>query len=190
MTTVSSFVLVLDLTGETPRVLRRFAQHRLQDSVVHNRVVKGRRKNETGDMDVDTGADESDSDDELESTPLVVNISRIAISHDGQWLATSDDHMRTHIFNLDSIQVGHALLSILLDLTFFENSITVFYLRFLNRHRHWILTLPVQTSLSWRFRTTPSSFTMLKVSNFHHGARISALPFPKGSHILTSQSLV
>ena len=186
MTTVSSFVLVLDLTGETPRVLRRFAQHRLRNSVVHNRVVKGRQKNETGDMDVDMSADESDSDDE----PLVVNISRIAISHDGQWLATSDDHMRTHIFNLDSIQVGHPILSILVDLTSFENSITVSYLRFLNRHRHWILTLPVRTSLSWRFRTTPSSFTMSKAGNFHHGARISVPLFPKDSHILTSRSLV
>lgn len=114
-TAMSSYVLVLDLMGDKPRVLRRFAHHRMRDSVVHNRVVKGRRKNVTGEMDVDMNVDESDSDDESNSTPLVVNIFRIAISHDGQWLATSDDHMRTHVFNLDSIQVG-PLLNIMADI--------------------------------------------------------------------------
>ncbi len=118
-TVMSSYVLVLDLTGDKPRVLRRFAHHRMRDSVVHNRVVKGRRKDGTGEVDVDmrdNDADESDSDDELDSAPLVANIFRIAISHDGQWLATSDDHLRTHVFNLDSIQVGPLLLNITVDI--------------------------------------------------------------------------
>jgi U3 small nucleolar RNA-associated protein 4 len=32
-------------------------------------------------------------------------VLRLAVSADGQWLASSDDHARTHVFNLDSVQV-------------------------------------------------------------------------------------
>ncbi|KAF8624779.1 hypothetical protein AX15_005669 [Amanita polypyramis BW_CC] len=114
-TAISSYVLVLDLAADKPRVLRRFDHHRQGDSIVHSRVVRGRRKGGTEGVDVEMADDEvennvdndveaSDTDDESDSTPLVVNILRIAISPDGQWLATSDDHMRTHIFNLDSIR--------------------------------------------------------------------------------------
>jgi U3 small nucleolar RNA-associated protein 4 len=35
----------------------------------------------------------------------------MAISPDGQWLATTDDHRRTHIFNLDAVQHHTALPS-------------------------------------------------------------------------------
>jgi len=35
----------------------------------------------------------------------ITNVSRMAISADGQWLATTDDLARTYIFNLDSVQV-------------------------------------------------------------------------------------
>jgi U3 small nucleolar RNA-associated protein 4 len=41
-TALSSYILIIDLTGEKPRVLRRFDHHRMQDSIVHDRVVKGR----------------------------------------------------------------------------------------------------------------------------------------------------
>ncbi|KAF8971560.1 WD40-repeat-containing domain protein [Flammula alnicola] len=142
-TAMSSYVLVIDLTGEKPRVLRRFDQHRLQDSILHDRVIKGRAFSSraskvnghaavNGDGDVDmAGVDadspppspppaqqsdeseqneEEDSDDEdVASTAAIVSVDQIAVSTDGQWLATSDNHARTHIFNLDLIS-HHCIL--------------------------------------------------------------------------------
>ncbi|KAF8895039.1 WD40-repeat-containing domain protein [Gymnopilus junonius] len=128
-TVMSSYVLIINLTGDKPRVLRRFDHHRMQDSIVRDRVIKGRAKKSVqvngnghihvnGDGDVDMaepGAesslseqDESDSEDGEDedvtvSTAAVVNVDQIAVSNDGQWLATSDDHARTHIYNLDLI---------------------------------------------------------------------------------------
>ncbi len=50
--------------------------------------------------------EDSDSDEEdVGSTAAVVSVDRIAVSTDGQWLATSDNRARTHIFNLDLISV-------------------------------------------------------------------------------------
>ncbi|PFH50756.1 hypothetical protein AMATHDRAFT_60602 [Amanita thiersii Skay4041] len=121
-TSLSSYVLVIDLNSDRPQVLRRFDQHRQLDAFSQNRVIKGRLKERFNKPDVETEdsngppasdtneqhdqqIDMSDSDNELDPvTPMVVNILRIAVSPDGQWLATSDDHMRTHIFNLDSMQ--------------------------------------------------------------------------------------
>lgn len=40
-----------------------------------------------------------------ETDPALTNVSRMAISADGQWLATTDDLSRTYVFNLDSVQV-------------------------------------------------------------------------------------
>jgi len=51
-----------------------------------------------------SGVDE-DTDDISADIPASVYVSHIAISPDGQWLATSDERSRTHIYNLDSIQV-------------------------------------------------------------------------------------
>ena len=52
---------------------------------------------------VDEGdrSESSDTDDSV----AIVNINRLAISADGQWLATSDTRARSHVFNLDSISV-------------------------------------------------------------------------------------
>lgn len=48
----------------------------------------------------------SDEEDASISQPsAIVSIDRIAVSTDGQWLATSDNRGRTHIFHLDSISV-------------------------------------------------------------------------------------
>ncbi|CAA7264711.1 unnamed protein product [Cyclocybe aegerita] len=129
-TAMSSYILIVDLTSEKLRVLRRFDHHRMQDSVVHDRVMKGRvasRKGELnghaavngnaqGDEDVEMGdvdspppVDHSEDEGEqseredVKSTAAVVSIDQIAISTDGQWLATSDSRARTHVFNLDSI---------------------------------------------------------------------------------------
>jgi hypothetical protein len=53
-----------------------------------------------------TSGEDSDSDDDPNITAdTIPSILRIAISPDGQWLATSDDQRHTHIFNLDSISV-------------------------------------------------------------------------------------
>ena len=146
-TALSSYVLVIDLAGETPKVLRQFEHHRIKDLSKSGRLLRGKlaataaRKKanksrpkvnghvtvngddvEMGEPDSppDSGKpngleeseesemegvhDTSDSDeDEDEDNTAIVSIDRIAISADGQWLATSDSHSRTHIFNLDSI---------------------------------------------------------------------------------------
>lgn len=51
------------------------------------------------------GAEDSDDDDKNPIADIIPCVLRIAISPDGQWLATSDDQRHTHIFNLDSISV-------------------------------------------------------------------------------------
>jgi U3 small nucleolar RNA-associated protein 4 len=143
-TALSSYVLIIDLAGDKPRVLRRFDQHRMQDTIVRDRVTAGRTTstkvnghaavNGNGDVEMEDvespssapekvvdeveAADESedDSDDDgVSSTPAVVSIDRIAISSDGQWAATSDNRARTHVFNLDLISVRP--LSLLLSLS-------------------------------------------------------------------------
>ncbi|GLB36397.1 putative WD40 repeat-like protein [Lyophyllum shimeji] len=109
-TAMSSYILVIDLTGEKPHVLRRFDHHRLKDSIVRDRVVKGRKT--SGDVEMGDGTieDEEESEEEqANATPTVTSVLRLAISPDGQWLATSDDRARTNIFNLDSIQ-HHSVL--------------------------------------------------------------------------------
>ncbi|KAG6845653.1 hypothetical protein H0H87_005860 [Tephrocybe sp. NHM501043] len=105
-TTFSSYVLVIDLTGEKPRVLRRFDQHRFKDTLFRDRVVKGRKADVDTDVEMmNRTSDSGLSEEEKQSSkPVVTSILRMSISPDGQWLATSDDHARTHIFNLDSIQ--------------------------------------------------------------------------------------
>lgn len=116
-TTMSGYILVIDLgtADNKPRVLRRFEQHRMQNIVVGNRVVKGRKAvEETEDVEMgedrkDDPKDGSDNDESSESEDedkqMTVTVTRMAVSPDGQWLATADDRSRTHVFNLDSIQV-------------------------------------------------------------------------------------
>ncbi|TBU35023.1 WD40 repeat-like protein [Dichomitus squalens] len=119
-TSNSAIVLVVDLgsEGHSPRVLRKFEQHRIRDNVVKGRLVKGRQSSPAanGDSDVEMGlqnegapgadgAQASDDDSDLEDSRIVrTTITRMAVSPDGQWLATSDDRRRTHIFNLDAVQ--------------------------------------------------------------------------------------
>ncbi|KAF8273758.1 WD40-repeat-containing domain protein [Lactarius quietus] len=150
--TTIGFLLVLDLVSDlvSARVLRRFDQHRSRNSSVEGRAVTGRRNGAGHEADVsDPGQNAHDSDsgsDDIDvwpthSKPLPATITRMAISPDGQWLATTDDHMSTHIFNLDSVrhhsslpsfpQPAHALAfvpssSSLLILGFANNSIEVY----------------------------------------------------------------
>jgi U3 small nucleolar RNA-associated protein 4 len=106
LSTTTACVLVVDLSGEKPRVLRRFDHHRLPQLVIQERVMKGRKGDSDGDVDMtDAPVDLEEEGENQLSAPIIVNILRISISPDGQWLASSDDHSRTHVFNLDSIQV-------------------------------------------------------------------------------------
>jgi U3 small nucleolar RNA-associated protein 4 len=120
--TTTGFVIALDLVfgGSTPaRVLRRFDQHRNKNTTVEGRFLAGRRS-DTDHEEGDASEPDSDVDDDApddtegtrnggaqpphsaRSTPAT--ITRMAISPDGQWLATTDDHCRTHIFNLDAVK--------------------------------------------------------------------------------------
>jgi U3 small nucleolar RNA-associated protein 4 len=121
--TTTAFVLVLDLVSDSTsaRVLRRFDQHRHRNTMAEGRVLTGRRNGE----DHAVAASESEWDIEEHETdnrgmanpqvtnaePMPATITRMAISPDGQWLATADDHQRTHIFNLDSVQHHSSLPS-------------------------------------------------------------------------------
>jgi U3 small nucleolar RNA-associated protein 4 len=118
-TALSSYILFVDLgtNSEKPRVLRRFNHHRTRNLVGGDRIVKRtasevkeereRRKKafemgQNGASNVDIIMADIDAD---EAGPAVTSVSRMAISADGQWLATMDDLARTYIFNLDSVQV-------------------------------------------------------------------------------------
>lgn len=151
--TATGFVLVFDLVSDSvsPTVLRRFDQHRSRNSSVEGRALTGRRNGVDHDVDLsdpgqqDSHNSDSGSDDidvwPTHSKPLLATITRMATSPDGQWLATTDDHMRTYIFNLDSVrhhsslpsfpQPAHALAFVpsspsLLILGFANNSIEVY----------------------------------------------------------------
>lgn len=121
-TAVPSYILVVDLMGAKPHVLRRFDHHLVKDFIFRDRVVVGRSKNAiNGDVDMADAEENEEIESEKEedsegaeetsrSTPsAIVGVHRIAISTDGQWLATSDNYARTHIFNLDSIS-HHCIL--------------------------------------------------------------------------------
>lgn len=138
-TALSSYIIIVDLTDDKPKVLRRFEHHRLKDgngralrgklasskpkvnghAGINGDVMMGELENEDvplvngidgsgekSEMDEDHDDDSSDDDD-----VAIVSIDRSAISSDGQWLATSDSHARTYIFNLDSITVRPILQS-------------------------------------------------------------------------------
>jgi len=106
-TALSTQVLIIDLGINTedqePRVLRRFDHHRMRDGILGGRVIKGIKAGDDVAMGRTSG-DEDDEDEMDSAGPVVASILRIAISADGQWLATSDDLARTHVFNLDSVQ--------------------------------------------------------------------------------------
>ncbi|TFK90207.1 WD40 repeat-like protein [Polyporus arcularius HHB13444] len=121
----SAAVLIIDLgsSDRAPRVLRKFEQHRIRDGFVKGRVVKGRKAstsvNGDGEEDVEMASDNdggdapaeqdaaesSSAESDVEDSKLVhTTVTRMAVSPDGQWLATSDARRRTHVFNLDAVQ--------------------------------------------------------------------------------------
>ncbi|KAF9459481.1 WD40-repeat-containing domain protein [Collybia nuda] len=108
-TTMTSYIVIIDLSGERPRVLRTFDHHRMPDSIIRNRLVKGRVINN----DIEMGDDLTKEDDNQDRDPTVasevVSVTRMSVSPDGQWLVTSDDRAQTHVYNLDSLQ-HHSVL--------------------------------------------------------------------------------
>lgn len=97
---ITSLILVIDLSLEAPTILRTFNQHCNAGSITSGRMVRGINRG-TSDEDVQSvGGIDS------------VTIMKMAVSPDGQWLATSDDLCRIFIFNLDSIQYHTTLPSL------------------------------------------------------------------------------
>lgn len=93
----TAILLVIDLGSEKPGVLRRFDQHRKVGSISGGRLVRGSTKSQTKHENHDT-----DDNGDLSSPPSIV---QMAVSPDGQWLASSDDRGQTFVYNLDSLQV-------------------------------------------------------------------------------------
>lgn len=125
-TSTTATVLIVDLgsADSPPRILRKFEQHRLREGFVNDRVIKGRTGpsgSADGDVsmatsdhpeDASDSESSSDSSSDIEASKRVrTTITRLAVSADGQWLATADDRRRTHVFNLDAVQHHCALPS-------------------------------------------------------------------------------
>lgn len=129
---MSSFILVVDLDSDPrhPRILRRFGHHRLQEFTIGDRVVKGRkprhRARAEAEAEAEAAAEADDvamadadarasasSDDDTAPPPThrlaIATITRMAVSPDGRWLASSDERGRTHVANLAALQ-HHAQL--------------------------------------------------------------------------------
>ncbi|KAG5220782.1 U3 small nucleolar RNA-associated protein [Salix suchowensis] len=109
---LSGYILIIDLHShdEKSTVLRRFNQHRKSNGHIGNRVVRGRRAVDADPSSSSEAEEDEKDEEELEDQkPILARITRMTISADGQWLATSDDLSRTHIFNMDSIQ-HHCIL--------------------------------------------------------------------------------
>ena len=110
-TAVGGFVLLVDLSEEEPKVLRRWDHHR---TALGGRATKGpRRTGQDDDADGEAMAVDAHEEDTIPVSKRAAEtyVSRLAISADGQWLATTDTLAHTHIFNLDSVQHHAALPS-------------------------------------------------------------------------------
>ncbi|KAG1757881.1 WD40 repeat-like protein [Suillus lakei] len=96
----TSLILVIDLSSEAPTVLRTFNQHCSAGSITSGRIVRGINKWTSDEDEQSVGGTDS------------ISIMKMAVSPDGQWLATSDDLCRIFIFNLDSVQYHTSLPSL------------------------------------------------------------------------------
>ncbi|KAF5337342.1 hypothetical protein D9611_003236 [Ephemerocybe angulata] len=171
-TTAPSYIIIIDLTSEVPQVLRRLDHHLVQDLIVGDRVLAGSKSKANGtkkphlngdkkgeDVEMkdaseeeDEAAAESEAEDEdspkLESRQRLsttATVSHLAISPDGQWLASSSHwsspsnsassssstpphtSTKTHIYNLDSISHHTTLPSFPLPvqhLTFIDSPVS------------------------------------------------------------------
>ncbi|KAF8139959.1 WD40 repeat-like protein [Boletus edulis] len=100
----TSTILIIDLSTEEPTVLRRFDQHGKLIPLSGGRLVRGSGRGRV------QSADDEDSELHLSDSPP--SVRRMAVSPDGQWLATSDELCRTFVFNLDSVQYHRTLPSL------------------------------------------------------------------------------
>ncbi|KAJ7107652.1 WD40-repeat-containing domain protein [Mycena crocata] len=105
-TAFGSYVLIVDLgtDQESPRVLRRFDNHRHGSSTPTDRIVKGRPGDDAVEKSDSIVTDTEMFESAIPSAPITTSILRLATSFDGQWLASSDSHGRTYVYNLDLIQ--------------------------------------------------------------------------------------
>jgi len=100
--------------GEKPRVLRRFDNHRMQDSIVHDRVVKGRssRLNEDDSKKVNGHAhsvlngDVEMADPEEESPPPEEPVDRSEENEDEEESEDEDVSSTAAIVSVDCISVS------------------------------------------------------------------------------------
>lgn len=104
---------------ENPSILRCFENHRyVKTRSKYDRVMSGlpdaKKKKKSasesvidaeGDGDIDLDDEEEEEENGDEERVVDVDICGVAFSPDGQWVATTDDRCRTHVFNLDAIQV-------------------------------------------------------------------------------------
>ncbi len=89
--------------------------------MAEGRVLTGRRNSEDHEADAsepELDVEEHETKDRgmaghqpSNAEPVPATVTRMVMSPDGQWLATTDDHLRTHIFNLDSVQHHSSLPS-------------------------------------------------------------------------------
>ena len=59
--------------------------------------------------DLGSGSDSDAESDTEDAKRVRTTVTRMAVSADGQWLATADARRRTHVFNLDAVQHHSAL---------------------------------------------------------------------------------
>ena len=194
--TMSGYVLVVDLgtADNKPRVLRRFEHHRMKNHIVGNRVIKGLKaakvvqEVEGPEADADDGKEESESDEasEDEDEQITVTVTRMAVSPDGQWLATSDDRSRTHVFNLDSIQVRLTSSFGLTDVDSFFPSTIVYFPPSPNQFTPSHSTPPHLQHSSLPSPITRSKYTTSSPDNSPLGLVTSSTP----SHPVSPNSMI
>jgi hypothetical protein len=162
-TAISSFVLIVELTNQKPQVLCRFDHHRRGRIPGGDRVVKGLRNG----MDVSVTEDDGDVSDEA---PVSANILRMAISPDGQWLATSDDRCRTNIFNMDLLKVFYSPFTVdIVVLISWQLSITLSFPPSVCRRKPLALVPRFETFWSWHFPITVCRYMMSSNGSSRNG---------------------
>ncbi|KAI6032019.1 WD40 repeat-like protein [Pisolithus microcarpus] len=98
----TSVIVVIDLGSNEPTVLRQFEHHRRTSLLSGRRVIRGSGKGQR--PHASHRGDEYEGTDEMTNSGIPPFILQMAVSPDGQWLASSDEWCRTFIYNLDSIQ--------------------------------------------------------------------------------------
>lgn len=137
--------------------------------------------NGMGGGDAEDEDEHSSGDVDDDDAVAIANINRIAISADGQWLATSDSHARSHIFNLDSISVRSSFFFTYVSSTLksTKNSTTQRYLRSPNRSNASPSTQCTPPCCSSHSPTTPSRYTTSRRDSSRSGAKTSRPACPE-----------